>query len=81
MPDQPTRSLDEVEARLRCDKCGGDDCWTRLHDGRFGSTGCGFRSWNHAEGEHLHHGCRRCGWDWTAATLDALLARTPKETK
>lgn len=53
-----------------CEKCGGSDIWMRYHRGRW-ADGCSYGSYTKTDDEHLHYGCRTCGWDWTGPVLSA----------
>lgn len=55
-----------------CAKCGGSDLWVSYHTSRWASMhGCSYGSFNKADGEHLHRGCRTCGYDWTGPVIRA----------
>jgi hypothetical protein len=53
-----------------CVKCGSTDHWTTYHTDEWS---CRYLSHNKQRGEHLHHGCRGCQWDWTEDTHEARL--------
>ncbi len=56
-----------------CVKCGSTDHYTQFHTGRHGTNSCQYLDHNATDGEHLHHHCRGCGYDWTDDTHEKRL--------
>ena len=56
-------------ARAKCAKCRNTDIYVRHHEARRECP----KGWCKKEfdGEHLHHFCRVCGFEWKTATQDA----------
>lgn len=59
---------------LRCAKCGEIDIGTTWHQDTYAGRGmktCSFvqQYASGTFGEHLHHNCRNCSFEWRAATL------------
>ena len=61
---------------IPCIKCRGEDIYIRHHNCRHD---CGYGDHGKPSGlecggvnEHLHHYCRRCGWDWSSPTADRM---------
>lgn len=61
-------SPSELSDVLACPKCKGIDIYTRYHESQYGtgSRGCNVMDLSKWEGEHLHHYCKKCGYDWTS---------------
>lgn len=53
----------------KCIKCGGDDVSTTWMQDNSNYTNC-YRV-NHVDAEHMDRRCRRCGYEWAEACLDA----------
>jgi hypothetical protein len=52
-----------------CPKCDGDDISVHWHRGGYTYSAavkhkCGYGDFAKPSGEHLHHYCRVCGFDW-----------------
>lgn len=62
-----TTSLKLFNPNLVCVKCGGDDAW---HEHHADKDECAYEAHAHPNCEHIHSGCRRCGWDWASLPLD-----------
>jgi hypothetical protein len=58
-------------AKLVCVKCGSRDIGTSYHKRAYSPNGCTYLSVNTQTGEHLHHFCQNCHYDWTADVLVA----------
>jgi hypothetical protein len=59
-----------------CPKCRSNDVRTRYHRSAFLCKAWSAFTNNHSDGEHLHHFCELCGYDWTALPADV---EEPKE--
>lgn len=67
----------------KCPKCGGGEAVDKYHDGlsyacislRSFFEKCPGSGW----GEHISRYCRRCGFCWAEACIDAALVSKPEE--
>ena len=55
-----------------CPKCGFKDIATSYHPRRSYCDPWSRFTFNAQDDEHLHRTCRRCGYDWTDAVLEAV---------
>src|SRR5208337_2131659 len=63
---------------MKCRKCGSADIYTDWHKSE---DDCGYsssRRFSMPKGEHLHHSCRGCHFQWSSQPLDAV-GRQPEE--
>jgi len=68
MGSDSTISYPKLNNVLYCPKCNSDNVFTRYHESQYGtgSKGCNATDFSRWDGEHLHHYCRECGYDWTS---------------
>ncbi len=68
MAREVAKALPPFNETATCCKCGHGVIYTQHHNSGYY---CGFRH-RVANSEHLHRGCRRCGYQWAESTRSSM---------